>query len=110
MAGGISNLSPAIGSNANMLMTSLRQLIAANPEYLKSGIPTHLIQQMWKKEEVPTVNDQSSQVRANIKNGISGFQGSQMEEDEGDDEEMGVAETYADYWPAKCKLFEPHLS
>lgn len=27
----------------------------------------------------------------------------QMEEDEGDDEEMGVAETYADYWPAKCK-------
>ena len=25
-----------------------------------------------------------------------------MEEDEGDDEEMGVAETYADYWPAKC--------
>ena len=26
-----------------------------------------------------------------------------MEEEEGDDEEMGVAETYADYWPAKCK-------
>jgi len=25
-----------------------------------------------------------------------------MEEEEADDEEMGVAETYADYWPAKC--------
>ena len=31
------------------------------------------------------------------------FQANQMEEEEGDDEEMGVAETYADYWPAKCK-------
>lgn len=30
----------------------------------------------------------------------------QMEEEEGDDEEMGVAETYADYWPAKCKFVE----
>lgn len=30
-----------------------------------------------------------------------------MEEEEADDEEMGVAETYADYWPAKCKyLYE----
>lgn len=26
-----------------------------------------------------------------------------QEEEEHDDEEMGVAETYADYWPAKCK-------
>lgn len=26
-----------------------------------------------------------------------------QEEDEHDDEEMGVAETYADYWPAKRK-------
>jgi hypothetical protein len=25
-----------------------------------------------------------------------------MEEEEAEDEEMGVAETYADYWPAKC--------
>lgn len=30
-----------------------------------------------------------------------------MEEEEGDDEEMGVAETYADYWPAKCKFYFP---
>jgi hypothetical protein len=27
----------------------------------------------------------------------------QIEEEEADDEEMGVAETYADYWPAKRK-------
>jgi hypothetical protein len=33
------------------------------------------------------------------------LQANQMEEDEGEDEEMGVAETYADYWPAKCKKF-----
>lgn len=26
------------------------------------------------------------------------------EEEEVDYEEMGVAETYAEYWPAKCKL------
>ena len=26
------------------------------------------------------------------------------EEEEVDDEEMGVAETYADYMPTKCKL------
>lgn len=25
------------------------------------------------------------------------------EEEEAEDEEMGVAETYAEYWPAKCK-------
>lgn len=25
-----------------------------------------------------------------------------QEDEEGEDEEMGVAETYADYWPAKC--------
>lgn len=27
-----------------------------------------------------------------------------MEDEEGDDEEMGVAETYADYWPSKCMI------
>lgn len=34
---------------------------------------------------------------------ILSFQVNQMEEEEGEDEEMGVAETYADYWPSKCK-------
>lgn len=32
------------------------------------------------------------------------FQMNQIDEDEADDEEMGVAETYADYWPSKCEL------
>ena len=50
MAGGIGNFSPMIGNNASQLMNNLKQLIAANPAYLTSGIPTHLIQQMWKKE------------------------------------------------------------
>lgn len=33
----------------------------------------------------------------------------QMDEEEGDDEEMGVAETYADYWPAKCEKIKNFL-
>lgn len=55
LAGGINNFSPMIGNNANQLMKNLQQLIAANPAYLTSGIPTHLIQQMWKKDPEPTV-------------------------------------------------------
>lgn len=86
MAGGINNFSPMIGNNASLLMKNLQQLIASNPAYLTSGIPTHLIQQMWKNDPDPM------QAKMNP-----------MEEDEGDDEEMGVAETYADYWPSKCK-------
>lgn len=31
------------------------------------------------------------------------------EEEEAEEEEMGVAETYAEYWPAKC-MISPHLS
>lgn len=54
MAGGINNFSPVIGNNASQLMKNLQSLIAANPAYLTSGIPTHLIQQMWKKEPEPT--------------------------------------------------------
>lgn len=63
MAGGINNFSPMIGSNASQLMKNLQQLIQSNPEYLTSGIPTHLIQQMWKKEPdasaVPTTTTSS---------------------------------------------------
>lgn len=32
----------------------------------------------------------------------------QQEEEEGEEDEMGVAETYADYWPAKLKLGKKH--
>lgn len=55
MAGGIGNFQPQIGNNASMLMKNLQQLIATNPDYLTSGIPTHLIQQMWKNEPQTTV-------------------------------------------------------
>lgn len=62
MAGGIGNFSPMIGSNASQLMKNLQQLISSNPEYLTSGIPTHLIQQMWKKEPNSTVPTTTSLV------------------------------------------------
>lgn len=32
----------------------------------------------------------------------------QPEEDEAEEDEMGVAETYADYWPAKLKMGKKH--
>lgn len=53
MAGGINNFSPMLGNNASLLMKNLQQLIASNPAYLTSGIPTHLIQQMWKNDPDP---------------------------------------------------------
>jgi hypothetical protein len=74
ISGGISNFSPMIGSNASQLMKNLQQLIAANPEYLTSGIPTHLIQQMWKKEPEPNVmapvTPKVAQPNVSIKNRI----------------------------------------
>lgn len=54
MAGGINNFSPMLGNNASHLMKNLQQLISSNPEYLTSGIPTHLIQQMWNAKESAT--------------------------------------------------------
>lgn len=55
MSGGMTNFSPMIGNNASLLMKNLQQLIAANPAYLTSGIPTHLIQQMWKTDPEPSM-------------------------------------------------------
>lgn len=50
MSGGINNFSPVIGNNASQVLKNLQALIAANPDYLTNGIPTHLIQQMWKND------------------------------------------------------------
>lgn len=50
------NLSPMLGSNAATLMKNLQRLIASNPEYLTSGIPTHLIQSMYKNEPTKETN------------------------------------------------------
>jgi hypothetical protein len=66
MAGGINNFSPMIGNNASQLMKNLQQLIVQNPAYLTSGIPTHLIQQMWKKEPEPPSMLQPKMVNSRI--------------------------------------------
>lgn len=52
MSGGINNFSPVIGNNASQVLKNLQALIAANPDYLTNGIPTHLIQQMWKNDSM----------------------------------------------------------
>lgn len=120
MAGGINNFSPMLGNNASLLMKNLQQLIASNPAYLTSGIPTHLIQQMWKNDPDPQAKVMLFMVSYSLPFSILDcrsefliqlnwilikfFHQQMMEEEEGDDEEMGVAETYADYWPSKCKI------
>lgn len=55
MAGGIGNFSGTIGNDASQVLKNLQQLIAQNPAYLTSGIPTHLIQQMYMNNDQPKV-------------------------------------------------------
>lgn len=119
MGGGMNNLN-------QFMLQNLQALIAANPEFLTGGIPTKLLSQMWME---PSRVLQSFAVcvkffiilRTSVRfdNKIetilfrSHFQQQQgpvlqQEEEEGEDEEMGVAETYADYWPAKLKLGRKH--
>lgn len=109
-------------------MNNLKQLIAENPDYLKSGIPTQLIQQMFSQKAQPNVM-QPKVTNNRVLNVCYDFviifnftygvryssrkcnntllsnlhQVNQIDEEEGEEEEMGVAETYADYWPSKCK-------
>ncbi|XP_058054566.1 protein strawberry notch [Anopheles bellator] len=75
---------------SQLMLQNLQAMLAANPHYLTSGIPTKLISQMWMAD--PT------KVRLN----------QIPEEEEGEEEEMGVAETYAEYWPAKLKIGKKH--
>ncbi|KAM7350606.1 protein strawberry notch isoform 2-T2 [Cochliomyia hominivorax] len=73
-----------------MVLQKIQALVAANPQFLTSGIPNQLLSQLLMqpmKVTTPMV---------------------QAEEDEVDYEEMGVAETYAEYWPAKLKLGKKH--
>jgi hypothetical protein len=62
--GGANRLSPLAGTNAGQIMKSLQQLIQENPEYLTSGIPTHLIQQMMFAKN----NDQSVMQQPKVMN------------------------------------------
>lgn len=70
------------------VLQNIQALLAANPSFLTSGIPNKLLSQMWMQAPIKT-------------NPVA-------EEEEGDYEEMGVAETYAEYWPAKLKLGKKH--
>ena len=56
MAGGINNLGGAMGNDAGLVLKNLQLLINANPAYLTSGIPTHLIQQMYMNEPPKVIN------------------------------------------------------
>ncbi|XP_055854462.1 protein strawberry notch isoform X2 [Episyrphus balteatus] len=70
------------------VLQNIQALLAANPSFLTSGIPNKLLSQMWM--QAPMKTNQAA------------------EEEEADFEEMGVAETYAEYWPAKLKLGKKH--
>ncbi|XP_073834812.1 protein strawberry notch isoform X2 [Musca autumnalis] len=101
---GLGNLQPAPAPAAstglsnqskmnNMVLQKIQALVAANPQFLTSGIPNQLLQQLLMQ---PMKQVTPAPVMV------------QPEEDEADYEEMGVAETYAEYWPAKLKLGKKH--
>ncbi|XP_053677627.1 protein strawberry notch [Anopheles nili] len=76
--------------SSQLMLQNLQAMLVANPHYLTSGIPTKLISQM-------VMADPSKLQLMPI-----------PEEEEAEDEEMGVAETYAEYWPAKLKIGKKH--
>ncbi|XP_055389507.1 protein strawberry notch isoform X2 [Condylostylus longicornis] len=80
-----------LSSINQLVIQNLQALLAANPQFLTSGIPNKLLTQMWMEPQKFTSQNQQP-----------------VEDDEGDDEEMGVAETYAEYWPAKLKIGKKH--
>ncbi|XP_064555465.1 protein strawberry notch isoform X2 [Drosophila montana] len=110
-----------------MMLEKLQKLIALNPEYLTSGIPNHVMTQLFMQPMRMTQQQQQQQqqlqqlqlqnaavANANAATAAAAAAAAsaavyvQQEEDEVDYEEMGVAETYADYWPAKLKLGKKH--
>uniref|UniRef100_A0A1Q3F8H9 Putative nuclear helicase mop-3/sno dead-box superfamily n=1 Tax=Culex tarsalis TaxID=7177 RepID=A0A1Q3F8H9_CULTA len=95
--GGSSTPSMNQMTSNQIMMEHLKALVTANPHYLTSGIPTNLLSQIWmadpSKVQQPALNNYINQV---------------PEEEEGEDEELGVAETYAEYWPSKLKIGKKH--
>ncbi|XP_065082597.1 protein strawberry notch isoform X2 [Ochlerotatus camptorhynchus] len=86
---GSSSMSNVNHMTSNQIMLEqLKALVAANPHYLTSGIPTNLLSQIWMADAAKLNQPQ--------------------EEEEAEEEEMGVAETYAEYWPAKLKIGKKH--
>ncbi|XP_017116097.1 protein strawberry notch isoform X2 [Drosophila elegans] len=127
-AGGGSSAGGGAGGAAgvkgnNSMMEAVQKLIAMNPEYLTSGIPNNVFQMIMQSMQRPPANPAPMQpvntgsmaanaaaaaaaAAAHASAAAAAFV--QQEEDEVDYEEMGVAETYADYWPAKLKLGKKH--
>lgn len=99
---------PSVPANANppataassqaktnaLIMQKIQALVAANPSFLTSGIPNHVLAQLFMQ---PMKMAPATVTAAPA-----------PEEEEVDYEEMGVAETYAEYWPAKLKLGKKH--
>ncbi|XP_053952000.1 protein strawberry notch [Anastrepha ludens] len=83
---------PPAKTNA-LIMQKIQALVAANPSFLTSGIPNHLLSQLFMQP---------------MKMAPATVTAAPPEEEEVDYEEMGVAETYAEYWPAKLKLGKKH--
>ncbi|XP_067635991.1 protein strawberry notch [Eurosta solidaginis] len=76
-----------------LIMQKIQSLVAANPSFLTSGIPNQLLAQLFMQPMKMTPTTVTA---------------AQPEEEEVDYEEIGVAETYAEYWPAKLKLGKKH--
>ncbi|XP_028893788.1 protein strawberry notch isoform X1 [Zeugodacus cucurbitae] len=76
-----------------LIMQKIQALVAANPSFLTSGIPNHVLAQLFMQP---------------MKTAPATVTAAPPEEEEVDYEEMGVAETYAEYWPAKLKLGKKH--
>ncbi|EDW48993.1 GM11504 [Drosophila sechellia] len=110
---------PAAGTSGSgakgntSMMEAVQKLIAMNPEYLTSGIPNTVFQMFMQSMQRPQTTPAPNQpmnpgamvtTAAAATAHASAVAYVQQEEDEVDYEEIGVAETYADYWPAKLKL------
>ncbi|XP_016924076.2 protein strawberry notch isoform X2 [Drosophila suzukii] len=124
VGGGSAGGATAAGVKGNLsMLEAVQKLIAMNPQYLTSGIPNNVFQLLMSSMQrappspspMQKMNPSSHMVTsgAAAAAAAAAAQASaaayvQQEEDEVDYEEMGVAETYADYWPAKLKLGKKH--
>ncbi|XP_031633678.1 protein strawberry notch isoform X2 [Contarinia nasturtii] len=88
-------VNPNVAQTYQAMLQNIQKLLAYNPDFLTKGIPNNLLQMCMEQTKLPTVYGAQPQLV-------------QPEEDEAEEEEMGVAETYADYWPAKLKLGKKH--
>lgn len=109
-AGAGSGLSAQSKINS-LILQKIQALVAANPQFLRSGIPNQLLSQLLMQPmKVRDFSHLSLFYILNF-NFVLHLQmpttpnviQQQQEDDDVDYEEMGVAETYAEYWPAKCK-------